>query len=261
MSDNSWENKIKEAESFGFFNGTIRFLYRNVAAIEWDDFDNKYETAKKLFTSSVPVATIEKLLKYFIGFEDIKDKYLFTSVGYHARHKCWTKDILCSDSDDVLSKVHALLMGGTEPARDSDYQEFLNSGLIAKVVGKSENYKYRYHWHLYWAVHKDYSQTEGVYVSSERKKKNLAFKKLVDAKSIAITDAGFNFYQNGYYWGVRVEFKYNDNKYRWYEGSESGNRRIDKIYRVQNDKESANAMVWKKCDDLISEINSFSSWD
>ena len=260
LSDNAWENKIIEAENFEFFNGTIRFLYRNVTDLDWDDFDKKFETAKILFATSVPVATNKKLLKQFKGFEDIKDKYLFTSVGYHARHKCWKKDILCSDANDLLSKVHFMLMEDGEPLHDNEYQEFLDSGLIGKIVGKSENYKYRYHWHLYWAIHKDYSQTEGVYVSSERKNKNLTLKGLVDAKTITITDSGFNFYQNGYYWGIRVEFEYNSNKYRWYEGWDNANR-ADKIYRVVNDKESANAFVWVNSSDLLRGIDAFTDWN
>ena len=262
LSDSTctWEKKIKEAENFAFFNGTIRFLYRNVRSIAWDDFDKKFKTARNLFTTPVSVDTIVELLKQFKGFEDIKDKYLFTSVGYHARHKCWKKDILCSDTDEVLSKVHAMLMEAVEPSHDNDYSDFLNSGLIDKVVGKSENYKYRFHWHPYRAIHKDYSQTEGVYVSSERKKKNLKLKDLADAKAITITDSGFNFYQNDYYWGIRVEFEYKSHKYRWYEEWDNANR-ADKIYRVVNDKESANAFVWGNGSDLLSGIDAFTDWN
>ena len=260
LSDNGWEDKIKEAENFEFFNGTIRFLYRNIKVIEWDDYDKKFETAKKLFRTSISASTIEKFLNQHESFEGIKDKYLFTSVGYHPRHKCWKKDILCSDADDVLSKVNAMLMDYPEPQHDADFNEFLASGLIKIIVAKPENYRYRYHWYSYWSIHKDYSQTEGVYISLERKEKNRALKTLVDARKITIIDTAFNQYQNGYYWGVRVDFEYNDNKYRWYEVFENGNR-ADKIYLVANDKESANALDWNNPDNLISEINSFDSWN
>ena len=195
--------KIKKAENFGFFNGTIRFLYKNVKEIGWDDFDKKFEAAKNLFSNPVPITTIEKLLKQFEKFDDIKDKYLFTSLGYHARHKCWKKDILCSDIENVLSKVHSMLMGSAEPHHSDDYQDFLDSGLIGKIVEKPENYKYRYHWHSYLAVHKDYSQTEGIYLSNERKLKNKVLKGLADKRTVTITDSLFNFYQNGYYWGCK----------------------------------------------------------
>lgn len=250
LKDDVWEEKIKKAENFGFFNGTIRFLYKNVKEIGWDDFDKKFEAAKNLFSNPVPITTIEKLLKQFEKFDDIKDKYLFTSLGYHARHKCWKKDILCSDIENVLSKVHSMLMGSAEPHHSDDYQDFLDSGLIGKIVEKPENYKYRYHWHSYLAVHKDYSQTEGIYLSNERKLKNKVLKGLADKRTVTITDSLFNFYQNGYYWGVRVEFEYNGNNYRWYV--ENGK---DKICNVINDKESDDSFTWINPDDLIRDLD------
>lgn len=267
LTDTTWEDKIKEAENFAFFNGTIRFLYRNVSAIEWNDFDKKFETAKKLFRSSasdrrkaVKISTIEKLLKQFTGFEEIENECLFTSVGYDARLKCWKKEILCSGNDKVLNKIHSLLLNSAEPSHDNDYQAFLDCGLIEKIVSKSENYKYRYR--RYFFIRKDYSQTEGVYVSAKRKEKNEALKKLVDDGIINITDDIFNSYQSGYYWGLRVEFEYAGSKYRWYESSENGDR-VDKICRVNavNDKESANAFVWVDHSDLLRGINSFPNWD
>lgn len=270
LTDTTWEDKIKEAENFAFFNGTIRFLYRNVSSIEWNDFDKKFETAKKLFKSSasdrskaikVSVSTIEKLLKQFTGFEEIENKFLFTSVGYHPRHKCWKKEILCSGDDKVLNKIHSLLLNSAEPSHDNDYQAFLDCGLIEKIVSKSENYRYRYR--RYFFIHKDYSQTEGVYVSAERKEKNEALKKLVDGGRVSITDNIFNSYQSGYYWGVRVEFEYAGSKYRWYENFENKNR-VDKIYRVKDNKESANAFVWvdHSGSGLLSGIDSFAkNWN
>ena len=83
---------------------------------------------------------------------------------------------------------------------------------------------------------------------------------MADAGIISITDPMFNFYQNGYYWGVRVEFYYNGNKYRWYEVFENGSR-SDKVYSVVNDKESANGFVWINAVDLISGLDSFSGWN
>ncbi len=259
LSDNQWEEKIREAENFSFFNGTIRFLYRNVKTVNWNNFDVKFDTARKLFENPIPASTNEKLLRQFTGFDNIIDKYLFTSIGYHPRYKCWKKDILCSDNTVLLSKVHSLLMEETEPAHDNDYQDFLDSGIIEKIVGKYESYRYRYHWYSYYSIHKDYSQTEAVYVSSERKRKNEEFKKLSDAGKIIITDGNFNFYQNGYYWGVKVEFEYDGEEYRWYESYD--NKRKDKIYRVENNKELPNAFVWEDSSDLIEGIEKFTGWN
>ncbi len=257
IEDICWESKIEEAEKYAFFNGTIRFLYMNGSVANWDEFDVKYSRAKTLFKdNTVPTSTIALLLKQFSGFEKIKDKYLFTSVGYHARHKCWKKDILCSEDINVAKSVHSLLMNVSGPTLDTDYQSFINSGLIEKIVSKDESYKYRYHWHNYWAIHKDYSQMEGVYVSLERKAKCEALKKLIDAGTVELSDSNFNFYKNGYYWGIKVAFEYNGAQYNWYDSNDNG-KRVDKVFKCENGEKLEHEMIWDNADDLISSINSF----
>lgn len=259
IEDNCWESKFEEAEKYAFFNGTIRFLYLNGATVVWDDFDAKFSRAKVLFNddnNTVPTSTISLLLKQFSGFEKIQDKYLFTSVGYHARHKCWKKDILCSDDVDVAQGVHSLLMTIPGPLLDADYQSFIDSGLIETIVSKDENYKYRYHWYYYWTVHKDYSQAEGVYVSLERKAKCKVLKDLIDKGAVVLTDPNFNTYINGYYWGIKVTFEYGGVQYNWYNSYDKGNQ-VDKVYKCENGEESDSSVIWAKPTDLISSIESF----
>lgn len=50
--------------------------------------------------------------------------------------------------------------------------------------------------------------------------------------------------------GVRVEFEYNGNNYRWYV--ENGK---DKICNVINDKESDDSFTWINPDDLIRDLD------
>lgn len=257
LSDSAWEDKIKDAENFGFFNGTIRFLYRNAETVDWDDFDKKYETAKELFESLSFTKAVNGLLRRFKSFDEIKDKYLFTTVGYHPRHKCWKTDILCSG--ELRSEVHSLLTGGEEPEHDEDYKYFLESGLVDSILGKQDSYKYRYHWHSYWSIHKEYSQKEGVYVSGERRAKNKELKKLADEHKLTITDSDFNFWQKGYYWGVRVGFELDGSKYIWCEEYEN-HMRTDKIYRVINGQKSQNAFKWTDGKDLTEGIRDFKDW-
>ena len=259
--DSSWVNKIEEAERYAFFNGTIRFLFMNGSTVSWNEFDDKFSRAKALFKDNVvSTNTIISFLKRFSGFDEIKDKYLFTSVGYHARHKCWKKDILCSQDPYIAKKVHDLLMNIPEPTMETDYQSFINSGLVEKTISKEENYKYRYHWHHYWAIHKDYSQMEGVYVSLDRKAKCEALKKLADAAAVMISVPEFNSYHNGYYWGIRVTFEYKNVQYYWYDSYDNGTR-IDKIFKCENGEESNNGMIWANANDLLSSIDAFQAWN
>lgn len=249
------ENKIITAEQYAFFNGSIRFLYRNGCKEDWDNFDTRFKKAKGLFSDSlneVRKNTIKNLLGYFSNFEDIKEKHLFTSIGYHSRHACWKRDILCSEDKNLLDKVNSLLMGAKVPEKKSDpnksdpnydYNKFLENGMVEKIVEQTENYKYRYHWYYNdYAIHKEYSQTEGVYVSEQRLGKN---KVLLDNKDIKVDQS--NFEQEGYIWGVKIKFKYQGIDYTW-DGANN-------IRRADKGVESENSEKWECDRDLISCLN------
>ena len=240
------ENKIITAEQYAFFNGSIRFLYRNGCKEDWDNFDTRFANAKDLFSdrsNKVGKKTIRKLLEYFSKFEEIKEKHLFTSIGYHSRRACWKRDILCSEDDYLLGKVNSLLMKFGIPQKEPDYNKFLENGMVEKIVEQTENYKYRYHWYCGdYAIHKEYSQTEGVYVSEQRLKKN---KVLISTNDILLDQS--NFEQEGYIWGVKIKFKYKGIDYTW-DGANN-------IRRADKGVESENSEKWECDRDLISYLN------
>ena len=242
----AWEDKIIKAEQYAFFNGSIRFLYRNGCEEDWDNFDTRFANAKKLFSdgsNEVGKNTIRELLEYFSEFEEIKEKHLFTSIGYHSRRACWKRDILCSEDNNLLGKVNLLLMKSGKPQKEPDYDKFLNNRMVEKIVGQTENYKYRYHWYCGdYAIHKEYSQTEGVYVSEQRLKKN---KVLISTNDIVLDQS--NFEQKGYIWGVKIKFKCKGIDYTW-DGANN-------IRRVDKGVESENSEKWECDRDLISCLN------
>ncbi|MBR2870319.1 MAG: DUF262 domain-containing protein [Clostridia bacterium] len=252
--DNSFEDKIIEAEQYAFFNGTIRFLfYDETGNVDWANFDTKFFNVKKLFgkDNNVSDETITKFLKLFNGWSDIEGKYLFTSIGYHPRKSCWKRNILCDEK--LKDKVHKFLLGSTNPAWEITYQDFLDSGFIKKIVKKSDNDKYRYTSTYTNAIHKDHSSIECVYFYDGRKEKCEQIKKLVDSRTIYIVDGAFNEYDNGYYWGMYVAFKYNNVEYRWYK-QYGGNE--DRIYKYENDVQVGQPKVWDK-EALLDVLNEF----
>lgn len=240
------EGEIIKAEQYAFFNGSVRFLYRNGFDEDWDNFDTRFKKAKMLFadkSNEVSEGTIKNLLEYFPNFEEIKEKHLFTSIGYHSRRACWKRDILCSEDDYLLGKVNSLLMKSGIPQKEPDYNKFLENGMVEKIVEQTENYKYRYHWYCGdYAIHKEYSQTEGVYVSEQRLKKN---KVLISTNDILLDQS--NFEQEGYIWGVKIKFKYKGIDYTW-DGANN-------IRRADKGVESENSEKWECDRDLISYLN------
>ena len=248
--DPTLEEKIIKAENHAFFNGAIRFLYTNDRGeVDWKCFDKKYETATSLFDGKdVNVETIKKLLAQFSSFDDINEKFVFTSLGYDNRKHCWKNDILLNN--DLIKIVHNLLMHEDTPTHDRVYDSFLKSGLIKFIIEKSDNYKYRYHWHHYYMIHKEYSSTEGVYVHEGRSEKCQELKKLSDKGEITILD---NEYIGGYYWGVYVSFILDNREYRWFTKLEN-NELKDKIYLHTSDGEDKEPLTWNDSDSLIDCI-------
>ena len=268
--NSDWEEKIIDAENYSFFNGTIRFLYRDEnKEICWENFDAKFENAKRLFSNEqkciVKTETIKALLRYFDGFDQIRGQYLFTSIGYDHRNKCWKKNILCSDNACVQRKVQKLLMSDKYQENYSeDYEHFINSTLIEHIVEQKENYRYRYtERNGLGGIYKDYTQTQGVYLSSNRREKCKMLNDLVKEKKLSIAKQDFNCFVGGYYWGLDVKFVLYEKTYRWQVTIENSNEtdKIDEFY-PKTKEYSKNTLQWddsiKDSSDLISKISQFS---
>lgn len=77
---NDWEHKIIEAESFAFFKGAIRFLFRTEPNIyDWNKFENRLYKAKNYFSKEGVVDIYKKdaillrsLISQFSEFEHFK---------------------------------------------------------------------------------------------------------------------------------------------------------------------------------------------
>lgn len=265
-----WDDKIIEAEKYSFFNGTIRFLYRNEnKEICWDKFDTKLENAKRLFSNEqkgiVKTETIKALLRYFDGFNEIKGQYLFTSIGYDHRNKCWKRNILCSENVNVQKNVQNLLLSVEIPKNysDKEYESFVESGLIEHIVKQKENYRYRYtERNGLGGIYKDYTQTYGVYLSSNRREKCKMLNDLVKEKKLSIAKPDFNCFVGGYYWGLDVKFVLDEKTYRWQETIENSKEtdKIDEFY-PKTKEYSKNTLQWddsiNDSSDLISKISQF----
>lgn len=269
--NSDWEEKIIDAENYSFFNGTIRFLYRDEnKEICWENFDAKFENAKRLFSNEqkgiVKTETIKALLRYFDGFDEIRGQYLFTSIGYDQRNKCWKKNILCSDDACVQRNVQKLLMSDKYPESysDEDYEHFINSTLIEHIVEQKENYRYRYtERNGLGGIYKDYTQTQGVYLSSNRREKCKMLNDLVKEKKLSIAKQDLNCFVGGYYWGLDVKFVLDEKTYRWQVTIENSNEtdKIDEFY-PKTKEYSKNTLQWddsiKDSSALISKISQFS---
>lgn len=95
----TWEEVIIEAENYGFFHGTIRFLYLNdKGKPDWTDFDIKYGNAQKLQNTG-----LIELAKYC---SDEQIKSIWSKYSFNTKN--W-KPILLEEK--ILEPIHNFLMG------------------------------------------------------------------------------------------------------------------------------------------------------
>ena len=170
LKGKTWEDVIIEAESYAFFKGAIRFLFRNEnGAWDWKDFDTKWENAKEIFNNGGLSEKYKKeakanriVLSYCNRWlEQIEsyakhDKYIFAFTS-----KVWKDNILLKNMDNSLLygyPIHQLLMGKTInnqldlEVKDGDvyrweaFRKLVNTTIISWVQNKKNSDK----WYVRW---------------------------------------------------------------------------------------------------------------
>lgn len=114
-SGRSWEDVIKEAEGYAFFNGAIRFLFQNEKGEpSWGDFDKKWSNAQNFFRDG---GTYDKedpqlLQALFSRFDaDAFDNVLFPKIQvFNNEPWTWRYFLL---NNKICAPIHKLLMGET----------------------------------------------------------------------------------------------------------------------------------------------------
>ena len=105
----TWEDIIKESESF--FKGSIRFLFHNGDGnINWDDFDVKWNNAKRYFCSdgTSHSDTLINYIEKYLNDEEII--YLGTNYYFTNKSTVWRSILL---DRKLRNATHGFLMGCT----------------------------------------------------------------------------------------------------------------------------------------------------
>lgn len=213
--------KIQEAESTAFFNGAIRFLYRDEKGeTKWNGFTKKFENAKQYFDQNGVCQSYKDdaiLLRRFLAHMDLWDQWW--QLKYDSTKDNW-HDILLNKN--LMAPVHKLLIQNDSKQfnfesyksifHNDERKKFLTEFLIQEQVLKELPTGWKLVWRQSWDGGK------GVYDLDPQTRGNHPYfiihprlKLLVDEK-IGL----FNIKRNGYYIpGVDIEFQYNECNFRW----------------------------------------------
>ena len=160
---NTWEEIIKEAEQFAFFDGGIRFLIRNNAD-EWtvDFFDEKWINAQKFFDKNGVKDTEEYKYKskalvlkaVLYQAKDYQsliegDKFVLDNTA-----ETWRNRILLRSQ--WATAVHQILMNNLNiTVREGDfeiYKDLYTTNLLNFVANQERRYRIR-NIHYKWAIY------------------------------------------------------------------------------------------------------------
>lgn len=160
LKGKTWEDVIIEAENYAFFNGAVRFLFRNEKG-EWDwkDFDTKWKNAQGDFDKDGVVKNNSSiLLRFFISKFDEKNVSenknwsLFWEMVYDNSANSW-KDLLTKEkwkrpihevliSNDI--KINPGYQSTFKTSEWKNIQEELVKTNLLECIGKNCSLCYRY---------------------------------------------------------------------------------------------------------------------
>ena len=121
IEDINWENKIISSEKYAFFNGAIRFMFRDENGNwNWNSFDKKSYNAFQYFNPDGAYKKDSLLLRYFIS--RFTDWSLFWGMTFDNDENSWRSllldnkwkrpvhEILVADNIEVDTDYHSSLM-------------------------------------------------------------------------------------------------------------------------------------------------------
>ncbi len=258
-----WEDKIKEAERYGFFHGTIRFLFQDENGEEdWSYFDKKFENVKKYFKEEdagvrelcLRAENDTTLLKALISrFTEGDAEKLLRKKNkiLNNRVETWRQYLW----GKIYAPIHQILCGETNIVEYQKRETF--EGQVIYHLSNTRLLDYLFErgykdpWiHEFWGgnnimmIHELYSwQSSEFYVLLNAKRDEFFMDERVkegifeDMYKIEGTDLRFG--------QAVVKFEYNGRKYEW--------RGDDKIY-LDGQQENGVVTLNVSIDDILNEI-------
>lgn len=262
----TWEEIIARAEDYSFFDGAIRFLFRDAEnRPDWSDFDLKYNNAKQYFTANAKKGDSQAVNGKYSGSTLLRSIFSrFTAGNYYSvldyRHRTfnnyvnsWRYYLLKSD---IAKPIDTLLKGDTSIAKreegeydSADYLLYLLSQtrLLDFVIDRIPQSWIRYY-HNYRAI---YPSSDGVFLNA-RKRDNFFVE---NADKITVAPENLTTMPNLFY-RSQISFRYGGHNFVWYNSANGATK--DFIYLMDDE----NQWSYRKRDEAAeSEIEKYYCFD
>ena len=227
----TWEEIIKDAEKYAFFNGAIRFLFTDCEGnINWCDFDKKWTYAQKYFD--------KKGVKEELKVNAILLRALLSRISIGGNWFGYTKDFWRTSllSREYQNAIHNLLTAKELVIEEACKQNWIKDKDLLKVLLDCID-----SWHILdnwrgFSVLTRYSQRRSDAISNkEIVVLNDSRKKLLDGINCEISPE-IKVGKTNYLYGWNINFKYNkDNNPYFFQWWGNPNEKKLDIYLMEND--------------------------
>ena len=233
----SWEDIIKNAEKFAFFEGAIRFLFSDEKGKmnDWANFDRKWENAQKYFDENgvkkeyqVPItkALVIQCNKWDNQlydcqlFNPVKDTWAWILTDNNWSAPVYT--ILVSESLDIIKRTH--------DCDDENVKKYITPVLAKlpfnEMIGKEPTGRFR------WkdgrlGYYKPYGQNAIAFDWSDFNRNKI----LIGLIKEDVISTNQRIAMSGFFWGWDVNFQYKGKNFQWY--------RNDHVYLMDDEDQYA----------------------
>lgn len=226
VEDNTCEEVIIKAENWGFFSGSIRFLFTNAEGdVNWNDFPTKWRNAQRYFCeerggrsvmgenydsaqllkaviSRIPSSDFEKILKWKHRFANTDAIWMFYLLNLNGNIRYAINKILMG-TDSIIK-----LSEQNESEEERYIYLLSNTGLLDYIQDKNPSAWWIRPYHGHIAI---YPSSTGIFLDAEKRDQFLSYHSGITVDENAIvpnTDLLF---------GSDINFQYKGRNFRWTE--------------------------------------------
>lgn len=216
LEDINWEKKIIQAESYAFFKGAIRFLFRDengeINEKSWEYFDPKWDNAREYFDEE---GVKDKNIDVVISFIKKIRSGKLCNYSYSFQKTTWKK-ILLGNRDFELETNHLFLMNDDKNDNDNSSQlrkDLLHKDWLSARLNARTCWWFIKKWSGNQSVFTDYERTSGTNADriwSIGNHRNQLLDSLKEFIAIQYAD------KYGFYKGLHIDFQYEFNNETYY---------------------------------------------
>lgn len=254
---NTWEDVIIQAESYAFFKGAIRFLFRDEnGGWDWKDFDEKWKNAQEYFDGKGVKDKYKTILIKSLVIQCANwDNQLYNKQIFNPNASTW-KWIMCADEwraaiNNILSDIKYIL-----PVQNKEHPVLKLLQYLPYETLVQKRPRGRFRWNGRLGFYEPYEQNAIAFDWSDFRR-NEILSALINEEKIQCTSLLDNINDHCFFEGWDVDFSYCNHTFRWHQNNyvylmnQDPKNPNGYTYRDQNEKEELEIYCCFNAKDIV----------